>query len=212
MHHHRIIIASMQSHRTEAEAIWHTVNTYCVQIENSVKNFVRIIQQQQQQQNSQSPDDLNTDLSGRSPVLSAVPATTPNQLSTLLFTNETKQVFLRTALTRELFQRLKRISKRWLANVPEEQRRQATKVAQAISKAVTDLRVSCISEKDLATYKAHIQQSFGREYNIPMEQIRLAFSQKIRVYLQNTKSEHPKWVEKYGSLLFKFFLCVFAMC
>merc|ERR1712137_671057 len=30
-----------------------------------------------------------------------------------------------------------------------------------------------------------------------MEQVRLAFSQKIRVYLQNTKSEHASWVEKY---------------
>lgn len=193
----------MQSHRNEVDILWHTVNTYCNQIENSVKSFVRLIQQQHQ---SHSPDGDISDLSGRTSVLSAVPATMPSQLSTLLFTSETKQVFLRTALTRELFQRLKKISKRWLANVPEEQRRQATKVAQAIAKAVTDLRVSCITEKDLATYKTHIQQSFGREYNIPMEQIRLAFSQKIRVFLQNTKADHPKWIEKYGNVTFSFIL------
>jgi len=186
----------MQPHRTEIEHLWHAVNTYCQGIEESVKGFVRLIQQQRETL-LQSDGGLGGDLSGRSP-LSAVPSSVSTQLPTLLFTNETKQVFLRSALTRELFQNLKRISKRWLANIPEDQRRQATKVAQAIAKAVTDYRVNCITEKDLATYKTHIQQSFGREYHIPLEQIRHAFSQKIRVYLQNTKSEHDEWVEKYG--------------
>lgn len=186
----------MQPHRTEIEHLWHAVNTYCQGIEDSVKGFVRLFQQHRETL-LQGDQGLAGDLSGRSP-LSAVPSSVSTQLPTLLFTNETKQVFLRSALTRELFQNLKRISKRWLANIPEDQRRQATKVAQAIAKAVTDFRVDCITEKDLATYKTHIQQSFGREYHIPLEQIRHAFSQKIRVYLQNTKGEHDEWVEKYG--------------
>ena len=189
----------MQSHRhIDPELLCHTINTYCSQIESTVKNFVRLVQQQHQQP-STPETDLPAEISGRSPVLSSVPATTgSSQCPTLLFTPETKQVFLRTALTRELFQRLKKVSKRWLANIPQDHRRQATKVAQEIAKAVTDLRVACITEKDIATYKTHIIQSFGREYNIPIEQICLAFSQKVRVFLQNTKSEHSGWVKKYG--------------
>jgi hypothetical protein len=132
-------------------------------------------------------------------VLSAVPASSQGaQLPTLLYTPETKQVFLRTALCRDLFQRLKRISKRWLANVTEDQRRQATKVAQSIAKAVIDLRVSNITQTDLENYRARIRQALGRPYHIPPEQLRLALSQKIRVYLQNTKNKHTKWVTRFG--------------
>ena len=183
----------MQSHRTppaDLDMIWHTVNNYCNQIESTVKNFVRMVHNQ--------PPSPDTDLSNNSPILGSVSGSSNTAISTLVFGPDTKQVFLRSALTRELFQKLKRISKRWLANVPAEQRRQATKVAQSISKAIVDLRVASVGEKELATYKAHLQTAVGRECNVPMEQIRLAFSQKIRVYLQNTKSLHAKWVDKYG--------------
>jgi len=135
--------------------------------------------------------------SGKNPILSAVPPTLNSQQPTLLFTPETKRVFLRTALSRELFERLKRVSKRWLANVPEEQRRQATKVAQAIAKAVTEGRISLITSEHLENYKARIRQATGQNFDIPPEQISAALSQKIRIYLQNTKSKHDKWVKCY---------------
>ena len=131
-------------------------------------------------------------------VLSTVPSLGDTQEATLLFTSETQHTFLRSALGRELFQRLKKASKRWLANVPLSQRNQATKIAQSLAQAVTEGRVNIITANDLDTYRTRIQQSFGRPYIIPMEEISKALCRKIRVYLQNTKPKHEGWIERYG--------------
>jgi len=133
-------------------------------------------------------------------VLSAVPPTGDSQEPTLLFTSETQHTFLRSALSRELFQRLKKVAKRWLANVPAEKRNQATKIAQMVAQAVVDGRVNNITHNDLETYRTRIQQSFGHQYVIPTEELAKAISRKIRVYLQNTKSKHKEWVERYGGI------------
>ena len=168
------------------QALYQWVDSYCTQIENTVKQFINYIRNDQLAVEEHNPMQKSIPYGGTS-------------LPTIQFTPETKQKFLRAALDKNLFGKLKRISKLWLANVPDEQRRQATRVATAIAKAVTDGRISTITESDLATYRTLIQQSFGRECNIPIDQIRTAFSQKIRVYLQNTKSKHNDWVERYGN-------------
>ena len=134
-------------------------------------------------------------------VLSAVPPIGDSQNPTLLFTPETQQTFLRAALSRDLFQRLKKVSKRWIANVPEYKRNQATKISQEVAEAVTAGRVNNITKDDLETYRARIQQNFGRSYNIPTEELCKAFSRKIRVYLQNTKPKHDDWVKRYCKYL-----------
>jgi len=166
-------------------------------------HFIELSNLINQQEHVAAHPTIPSGMNSKSPiVLSAIPAANQGaQLPTLLYTPETKQVFLRTALCRDLFQRLKRVSKRWLANVSEDQRRQATKVAQSIAKAVIDLRVSNITQTDLENYRARIRQALGRPYHIPPEQLRLALSQKIRVYLQNTKNKHTKWVSRFGGKL-----------
>ena len=133
-------------------------------------------------------------------VLSTVPPIGDSQISTLLFTPETQATFLRSALSRELFQRLKKVAKRWLANVPPEYRNQATKISQDVAQAVVAGRVSTITALDLETYRARVQQGFGKVYHIPTEELCKAFSRKIRVYLQNTKAKHDDWVERYAGL------------
>lgn len=143
-------------------------------------------------------------------ILSIVPATSESQSPTLLFTQETQNTFLRAALGRDLFFRLKKIAKRWYANVEESERRHATRISQDVAKAVTDGRVSNITEKQLDAYRTRIQQTYQVPYQIPTEELRKAFSRKIRVYLQNTKTKHSKWVSEY-SMLFFFPLCFFKI-
>ena len=137
-------------------------------------------------------------------VLSTVPPIGDSQNPTLLFTPETQQTFLRSALSRDLFQRLKKVAKRWLANVPPQQRNQATRISQSVAAAVTQGRVNNITENDLETYRARIQQGFGRQYIIPTEELCKAFSRKIRVYLQNTKGKHDEWIKRYGKSMISF--------
>ena len=184
---------------SELGIICNLVEQYCLRMEDTIKQFVNIVRNDYRIE--ETLDSLHP-----KPTTSFPSQYHQQQLQVLLFNNDTKQKFLRTALTPELFTNLKKISKLWLANVPEEQRKQATKVAQAIAKAITDGRVECITENDLATYKTRVIERLGREYHIPHEQICLAFTQKIRVYLQNTKSKHNKWIERYGLFFFFQFL------
>lgn len=183
---------------------------YLLYIENRLRETSQFVERELREcsQLLLNPDRISLPCSPASPstsskmhqVLSAVPPIGDSQNPTLLFTSETQQTFLRSALSRDLFQRLKKVAKRWLANVPEQQRNQATRISQAVAIAVTQGRVNNITENDLETYRTRIQQNFGRAYTIPTEELCKAFSRKIRVYLQNTKSKHDDWIKRYGKI------------
>lgn len=131
-------------------------------------------------------------------LLSAVPPVGDSGQSSLLFTSETQQIFLRSALSKDLFQKLKKVAKIWLANIPEAQRNQATRIAQAVASAVTDGRINTITQYDLDSYREKIQQNFSGPYSVPTEEIRKAIVRKLRVFVQNSKPKHAEWIEKYS--------------
>ena len=136
-------------------------------------------------------------------LLSVVPPTKECQSPSLLFTEETRNIFLKTAMSRDLFYRLKKIAKRWLANVKAEERKRITKISNEIAKAAIDGRISHINKDHIGTYRTRITELYCKSLNaqpgllIPDGEIRKAFSRKICVYLQNSKKKHSKWIDSY---------------
>ena len=134
-------------------------------------------------------------------LLSLVPATDNSQLPTLLFTKETSGAFLKT-VGRSLFAKLKKVTKRWYANVPDTNRKQVARMVTEMTRAIIDGRISLITEKDLEAYRRRVQQALGDQpVCIPDDQLITALARKVRVYIQNSRKKQDAWVQNYSKFI-----------
>ena len=135
-------------------------------------------------------------------LLSLVPATDNSQLPTLLFTLETSGAFLK-AVGRSLFAKLKKVTKRWYANVPYTKRKQVAQMVTEMARAIMDGRISMITEKDLEAYRRRVEHQSVRDQPvcIPDDQLMMALARKVRFYIQNSKKKQDAWVQNYSKFI-----------